>query len=351
MLFTLGVAYADIAPNPIFVNGVIPSESCKIQMVSETVNAWIYKDSSIVECVFLLKNHSKKTSLSIGFPIMSFYHWNPPENWKPEKENFKVSIDNIKVEQFDRFIPEYILHENDRMKYMDSLFSIYYRHTYDSLKAVYPICSRKDEKNFYQLFSKIFDKIPSEKERINLKRKLEYLIDYQKTPWYLWKMEFDSLETKTVKLRYSIPCGIGYWDRYRYFKYILSTGSGWYKDIEKAEVNVEVIDFKFSKIDSISPTNYILDKKHNTIRWDIKNIEPTIQDNVYVEYSFGSKKLRYWYQKKFKFFFYKYLTPRGWRNSSEERKRYKEKCKDKYACQHVVKPTGVDLQTRKFFVT
>jgi hypothetical protein len=161
-------------------------------------------------------------------------------------------------------------------------------------------------------------------------------------------MEFDSLETKTVKLRYSIPCGIGYWDRYRYFKYILSTGSGWYKDIEKAEVNVEVIDFKFSKIDSISPTNYILDKKHNTIRWDIKNIEPTIQDNVYVEYSFGSKKLRYWYQKKFKFFFYKYLTPRGWRNSSEERKRYKENVKISTHANTWLSPLGLTCRQESF---
>ena len=328
-LLTFQIIYADIAPNPIFVNGVIPSDSCKIQMVSETVNAWVYMDSSIVECEFILKNHSSKSNLSVGFPIMSFYHWSPPENWMPEKENFAVWVDGNQINQFDRFIPKYVLEEQDKMEYLDSLFFLYFQRTVDSLKAIYPICSRKDEIKFYQKFDNLFDSLPNEKERIALKRKLDYLVDYQKTPWYLWNMEFDSLETRIVKLRYSIPCGYGYWGRYQYFKYILSTGSGWYKKIEKAEIIVNIMDFKISKVDSINPKTYSLVKDKKLIEWNLKDIEPEITDNIYVEYSFGKKKFKYWYHKKFKFYvIHKWLSPRNWIYQIKDKKRYKQKCKE-----------------------
>ncbi|MEX0595583.1 MAG: hypothetical protein WD512_03710 [Candidatus Paceibacterota bacterium] len=320
--------FADIAPNPIFVNGLIPADSCKVQMVSEIVNAWVYKDSSVIECYFVLKNHSSKTTLSVGFPIMSFYHWQPPENWIPEKENFKVTVGNEMIVKFDRYIPNYVLYQDVKMNQMDSIFNIYFKSIRDSLHSVYPICSRKDELKFYKRFDKVFENVPNEKDRIELKRKLDFLIDYEKTPWYLWNISLDSAETKIVKVKYNVPCGLGYGARYRYFKYIISTGAGWYGKIENAKINVTLMDFNSCKVDSINPSQYIFDKRHKTITWDLNNIEPTIKDNIYVEYSFGREKSRYWYHRKFKFYvFGHWLSPRYWIYCMKENKKYKEKCK------------------------
>lgn len=322
--------YGDIAPNPIFVNSLIPADSCKIQMISEQVNVWVYKDSSIVECSFVLKNHSFKTSLSVGFPIMSFYHWQPPQNWIPERENFKIILDNKLIDKFDRFIPDDVLSQHSKLRQMDSEFYESFSHVLDSLKEACPICSRKDEINFYKKFHKLLGDVPKEQERIELKRKLDFLIDYEKTPWYLWNINLDSAETKVIKVRYNVPCGLGYWSRYRYFKYILSTGAGWYDKIENAKINVTLMDFASSNVDSISPSQYIFDKKHKTITWDLYNIEPTIKDNIYIEYSFEKEKLRYWYYKKFKFHVFKHwLSPRYWIYCMKENKKYKEECKKK----------------------
>jgi hypothetical protein len=154
-------------------------------MVSETVNASIYKDSSFVECVFLLKNYSGKTKLNVGFPIMSFYHWMPPENWDPASENFSVWVNNHMTIEFKRYIPEELLEKQKRLNYLDSLAMRDYLRVSDSLKALYPICSRKEEINFYEKFDSLFHHVRNPKALSELRKDIEYLVDYSQTPWFL----------------------------------------------------------------------------------------------------------------------------------------------------------------------
>jgi hypothetical protein len=327
IIIDVNILYADIAPNPIFINGVIPSSPCKIQMVSETVKAFVYKDSSFVECVFLLKNCSGRTKLNVGFPIMSFYHWMPSENWDPVSENFSVWVNNEMTTEYIRYIPEELLVKQRRLNYLDSLAMRDYLRVSDSLKAIYPICSRKEEINFYNKFDSLFHNVRNPKALIELRKDLEYLVDYSQTPWYLWDMAFDSLESKTVRIKYRVPSGSGYWSTYQYFKYILHTGSGWYKSIEKADITVKIMNFNIDKIDLTTPQNFIIDKKQKEIRWDLRDIEPTYSDNIYIQYSFGKNKFSYWYHKKLRFYLFKYFSPKYYIQRHQENKRYKEKCK------------------------
>ena len=112
-------------------------------------------------------------------------------------------------------------------------------------------------------------------------------------PWYVWTVHFERNETKTVKLVYSLPSGLGYGKSYRYFKYILHTGGGWYQDIERADVILKLNDIKTQNIEEITPKGYIIDDSNKTITWNFKNIEPTDKDDIFVRY-FNSKERNAW---------------------------------------------------------
>lgn len=127
-------------------------------------------------------------------------------------------------------------------------------------------------------------------------------------PWYIWNVHFKKKDLRQIKVTYFLPCGKGYGDRYRYFKYLLHTGAGWYGKIDTAKINIQIMDFSLAKIDSVSPSNYYKDKKENTYRWLFTDLEPTEKDDIYLEYSFGWKKFKYWYYKKFRY----YINPRVW---------------------------------------
>lgn len=112
-------------------------------------------------------------------------------------------------------------------------------------------------------------------------------------PWYIWDVTFDKGEKKTIKVTYELPSGVAYRAQYRYFKYILHTGAGWYKDIEKAEITLHLNDFQLKHTEEITPLGYTIDKSAKTIQWVFENLEPTKEDNIYFQYAIPREKRKY----------------------------------------------------------
>ena len=95
-----------------------------------------------------------------------------------------------------------------------------------------------------------------------------------------------------------MPSGLAYRGKFRYFKYILNTGSGWFKDIGKAEIILNLHNIDFDNIEKISPKDYSIDKKNKTVKWTFTNLEPTELDDIYLQY-FKSKERKN-YMKRLK---------------------------------------------------
>lgn len=195
-------------------------------MVSEKVTVDLYKDSSIVECVFNMKNFGPEKTIEVGFPVMNFYHWQNPVSSETDKEKFQVWIGDKRVENLDIYIP----------KLEDRLAGAFDK-------------TRKDLGN-------------------------------ENKPWYLWKTSFNKNETLTIVVRYSLPSGATKTNRF--FNYLLSTGADWKDKINRAEVIVNVKDFGMEQVLSISPKNYTI--QGNQIMWDFKNIQPTTADDIFIKY-------------------------------------------------------------------
>ena len=133
-------------------------------------------------------------------------------------------------------------------------------------------------------------------------------------PWYVWNVHFDKNERKVIKVTYSLPSGKGYGADYRYFKYILETGSGWYKEIEKANIKLQLHNIDTETIEEIAPSGFNNDKINKTLEWNLTNIEPTGKDDIYVKY-YNPKERRNWekYQKKRqRAIRFRYLNPINW---------------------------------------
>ena len=110
--------FADIAPNPIIAKGIYTVDSCKIQLVSETVSVELYHDSSKVECDFELLNNGDSVTIEIGFPEMNFYYLSL---FEPYSENDK-SIFQIQVN--DKILTD------KQIKVPEELDSIYKAYMY-----------------------------------------------------------------------------------------------------------------------------------------------------------------------------------------------------------------------------
>lgn len=106
-------------------------------------------------------------------------------------------------------------------------------------------------------------------------------------------MTFKKNEKRKIKVKYQLPSGIAYRNQYRYFKYILHSGAGWYKDIGKATITLHLNDFSLSDGEEISPEGYTIDKANNTIEWNLLNIEPTEKDDIYFQYATSEDKKIY----------------------------------------------------------
>ena len=66
--------FADIAPNPIKAKSISPKEQTSIRMESEKVIIDLYNDSSVVKCLFNMKNLGEQEKIQIGFPEMTFHY-------------------------------------------------------------------------------------------------------------------------------------------------------------------------------------------------------------------------------------------------------------------------------------
>lgn len=219
-------AFADIAPNPIKAKGIMASGKSTIRMVSERVIVDLYKDSSVVECHFFMKNEGGKQPINIGFPEMNFHHFKPT-NASDFSKSFVVEENGKQVRTIDRYLPN-----------MD-------------------LRTKRD------------------------KSLAEYDMKYEEQPWYLWGSVFDKGETKTIKVRYSLPFG-QIKSGSRYFTYLLNTGSGWKGSIDSAEIVVNIKDFSTDLVWKTMPENHLV--KDNQIKWVFTNLEPTINDDIKIYY-------------------------------------------------------------------
>jgi hypothetical protein len=198
-------------------------------MESEKVIIDLYNDSSVVKCLFNMKNLGEQEKLQIGFPDMSFYHYSIKSK-VDEANRFEVK-ENGKVIKFD--------------------FS-------DTLR---------------------YDK--------EYRKKVE---SYQiKEEWYLWDSEFQKGESKTIEVQYSLPFGMNYKSDERFFTYLLSTGANWKGTIGKAEIIINLKDIEMDSIISQKPNNCVISNKQLT--WTLLDFEPSTNDNIYVRYN--SSKILY----------------------------------------------------------
>jgi hypothetical protein len=198
-------------------------------MESEKVIIDLYNDSSVVKCLFNMKNLGEQEKLQIGFPDMSFYHYSIKSK-VDEANRFEVK-ENGKVIKFD--------------------FS-------DTLR---------------------YDK--------EYRKKVE---SYQiKEEWYLWDSEFQKGESKTIEVQYSLPFGMNYKSNKRFFTYLLSTGANWKGTIGKAEIIINLKDIEMDSIISQKPNNCVIGNKQLT--WTLLDFEPSTNDNIYVRYN--SSKILY----------------------------------------------------------
>jgi len=221
--------FADIAPNPIKAKSISPKDQTSIRMESEKVIIDLYNDSSVVKCLFNMKNLGEQEKLQIGFPEMTFHYYRQKSKMD-EANRFQVK-ENGKVVNFD--------------------FS-------DSLK---------------------YDK--------DYRKKVE---SYQiKEEWYLWESEFQQGESKTIEIQYSLPFGMLYKTNERFFTYLVSTGANWKGTIGKAEIIVNLKDIEIDSLISQQPINCVI--TNDQLKWTFLDFEPTTNDDIRINYN--SNKILY----------------------------------------------------------
>jgi len=317
-------AFADIAPNPIVVKGIYTVDSCKIQMVSEFVYAELYNDSARVECTFILQNFGASTTIQVGFPEMNFQYWSIGQYSEEDKANFEIFVDDKRLTENDIKVPAaleevynkymYVYHiEREYKRKTDSIYSAnrvtVNRHgtrTYPSNQAIqetkdamFNLFEWRESKPYFG--SELWSEFNEQMKKGNF-------------PWYVWDVHFAKDEKKAINVIYSLPSGMGYGANYRYFKYILETGAGWYGVIEKADIKLQLHDIKIENIEQISPIGFQFDKEQKTITWNFKNLEPTSEDDIYVRY-YNTRERRNWerYQRKRnRAIFFRRLNPINW---------------------------------------
>lgn len=295
LIVLLGTAFTalDIAPNPIEAKGIIPTQNCKIRMESEIVQSNIYKDSSDVVCSFELVNYGKETTIEVGFPVMDFQYWSFGGYYPDDKSNFVITVDGKILSKNDIKVPAEMQEVYNEFMKEDSLDKVLTERTsqvysfYNVIEEKYGIVKypkNADVKRIEDSISALYKWRNSFENSFDKYSKFDELVRDGKFPWYVWNISFEENEHKTVKVSYKLPSGLAYRAKYRYFKYILNTGAGWYKDIGEADIILNLHDVDISKIEKISPQGYKLNKKKKVISWDLKNIEPTVEDDIYVQF-------------------------------------------------------------------
>ena len=301
-LFLTAFSVVDIAPNPINANGIYTIEDCKIRMESEIVEVDLFPEKSIVNCTFEMVNYGDSTSLEVGFPVMDFDYWNFGGYTQMDKANFKIQVNDEILSKKDIQVPKeldslyqefmtiYKLEKEHQTK-IDGTYKSHYVEYRKDGSLTFP----KDLK--VKEMQKAIDSIHNFMDRTGLSGDLisEFhdLTENGKFPWYVWNVSFKENETKIIKVNYELPSGLAGKNAFRYFKYILKTGSGWYKDIGKADIILKLNDIDFESIDELKPSNYSLDKESNRILWRFENIEPTEKDDICLQYTIPKEKRKY----------------------------------------------------------
>lgn len=221
--------FADIAPNPIKAKSISPKDQTSIRMESEKVVIDLYNDSSVVKCLFIMKNLGEKEKLQIGFPEMSFHYYRQKS----------------KVDEANRFQVK----ENGKSVNFDFSDSLRYDEVYRKKVQSYQI----------------------------------------KEEWYLWESEFQQGESKTIEVQYSLPFGMLYKTNKRFFCYLLSTGAKWKGTIGKAEIIINLKDIEMDSIVSQQPDNCV--KSNKQLTWTLSDFEPSTKDDIKVHYN--SSKILY----------------------------------------------------------
>jgi len=321
-LLSFNQSYADIAPNPIIINGIYTVNDCKIQMVSEYVFADLYNDSVKVECTFNLENFGNETEIQIGFPEMNFHYWSFSEYHPADKGNFEIYVDGKLLNNDDIEVPSQM--KSIYEKYMSVYrFDDEYQRKRDSIYTAYGIEEKKHRTIYppgtYQQAEKALQELSEwrdSKPRFGSELWTQFNDQKEKGnfPWYIWNVKFDGKEKKQIKVVYSLPSGLGYGSDYRYFKYILETGSGWYKSIKQADIKLQLHDIDIETVEELSPNNYVIDTTQKTITWTFKELEPKSDDDIYVRY-FNKEERRAWEKYKRKFERarrWRFLNPLNW---------------------------------------
>lgn len=215
--------FADIAPTPIKAKTIYPGGKTSVRMESEKVIIDLYNDSSVVKCLFNMKNLGEQEKLQIGFPEMDFYHY----HLISESEK----LNRFKVKENGKAITFYLS---------------------DSLKNNKELQKKIDS---YQIIE----------------------------DWYLWDGEFQKGESKTIEVQYSLPYGALYKSNKRFFTYLLSTGANWNGTIGKAEIIVNLKDIVMDSVISQKPANCKVSDKQ--LSWTLLDFEPTTDNDIKVYYN------------------------------------------------------------------
>lgn len=296
MIFLIsGNVWTDIGPNPIVVKSILAPPACEIQMVSETVQVELYRDSSRVSCVFHLKNFADSTTIPVGFPVMDFFHWNIPPYNSTDMNHFQISVDNIKLGKKDIQVPEELKSAYDLLMASEKA-DMDFKRKHDSIDTQYGVVHKRNGKTIFPSrvamgnYNKAYDRLLSWRSHgpnaweaqtdstFDQLRKGNY-------PWYVWNVHFKKDESRIIKVTYSVPCGFAYRGKYRFFNYLLSTGTGWKGKIEKAVVNVRLHDVDPDEIEKMIPDHNKFDRESDTITWTFADFEPTAQDDIYIQYN------------------------------------------------------------------
>lgn len=221
ILFAIGGTLADIAPEPMYSKGIEAFKETRIQMVDEVVYVDLYKSHALVRVEFNMKNHGDETTLQIGFP------------------------DAVGGNLFGGgSLTDFVIKVNGK-------------------ERTYTVQGNSEVK------------------------KVAEVENSRAWQWLIWDETFQKEERKKIVVNYRQPFGAVYGSDLlgkRYFQYILETGAGWDKSIERATVIVNLNDgLSAEHIIQTLPTESctISDRR---IRWEFKDLEPTKKDNISVYY-------------------------------------------------------------------
>lgn len=254
LLFLTGALslFADIVPNPIELKSIMPNAETKVQMVSQKVTAKVYSDSSQVECIYLLKNWGQESTVEVGFPLMLFSYWGADAYKDNINQFLEVYIGSNKVENKNLYVPQTVKYLQERIRlreaYMDSINKVFYEiaiQKYGRENNAYSKPLREMRSNFTKKDSTFADVFPYN---------MVTLLERKNIPFYVWKVNFKPSETVSIKVNYRVPCGKNYRDSSRFFTYFLSTGAGWYKNMEKADVTVRLMDVDMNRVGVAKPS-------------------------------------------------------------------------------------------------